>query len=85
MILKEMCGGVVEDAKFLFIFVRVSAAGRALPATLAWWILWRWVNYSSLCRGVNGNRECSIFGKIECSVFRNSSTSFSVTMMQHFL
>lgn len=39
MILNEMCGGVVEDAKFLFIFVRVSAAGRALPATLAWWIL----------------------------------------------
>jgi uncharacterized protein with PIN domain len=35
--------------------------------------------------GVNGNCECSIFGKIECSVFRNSSTSFSVTMMQHFL
>ena len=35
-------------------------------------------------RGVNGNCECSIFGKIECSVFRNSSTSFSVTMMQHF-
>ena len=34
---------------------------------------------------VNGNCECSIFGKIECSVFRNSSTSFSVTMMQHFL
>ena len=34
--------------------------------------------------GVNGNCECSIFGKIECSVFRNSSTSFSVTMMQHF-
>ena len=33
---------------------------------------------------VNGNCECSIFGKIECSVFRNSSTSFSVTMMQHF-
>lgn len=31
MILNEMCGGVVEDAKFLFIFVRVSAAGRALP------------------------------------------------------
>ena len=51
MILKEMCGGVVEDAQFLFIFVRVSAAGRALPATLAWWILWRRVNYSSLCRG----------------------------------
>lgn len=37
----EMCGGVVEDAKFLFIFVRVSAAGRVLPANLAWWILWR--------------------------------------------
>ena len=36
-------------------------------------------------RTVNGNCECSIFGKIECSVFRNSSTSFSVTMMQHFL
>ena len=50
MILNEMCGGVVEDAKFLFIFVRVSAAGRALPATLAWWILGRRVNYSSLCR-----------------------------------
>ena len=49
MILNEMCGWVVEDAKFLFIFVRVSAAGRALPATLAWWILWRRVNYSSSC------------------------------------
>ena len=51
MILNEMCGGVVEDAKFLFIFVRVSAVGRALPATLAWWILGRRVNYSSLYRG----------------------------------
>lgn len=36
--------------KVLFIFVRVSAAGRALPATLAWWILGRRVNYSSSCR-----------------------------------
>jgi len=40
---------------------------------------------STYLQVVNGNRECSIFGKIECSVFRNSSTSFSVTMMQHFL
>ena len=45
----KMCGREVEGAKFLFIFVRVPAVGRALPATLAWWILWRWVNYSSLC------------------------------------
>ena len=55
MILNEMCGWVVEDAKFLFIFVRVPAAGRALPATLAWWILGRGVNYSSLCRGCSLN------------------------------
>lgn len=46
------------------------AAGGAVGSTIA---------------DVNGNCECSIFGKIECSVFRNSSTSFSVTMMQHFL
>jgi len=42
-------------------------------------------NFRGKLAVVNGNRECSIFGKIECSVFRNSSTSFSVTMMQHFL
>jgi hypothetical protein len=32
-----------------------AAAGRPLPATLAWWILWRGVNYSSLCRGCSLN------------------------------
>ena len=37
----KMCGREVEGAKFLFRFVRVSAVGGALPATLAWWILWR--------------------------------------------
>ncbi len=33
---------------------------------------------------VNGNFECSIFGKKECSVLGISSTSFLVAMMQHF-
>lgn len=32
-----------------------AAAGWPLPATLAWWILWRGVNYSSLCRGCSLN------------------------------
>jgi len=34
---------------------------------------------------VNGNCECSNFGKIACSVFSNNSTSFSVTTMQQYL
>ena len=33
---------------------------------------------------VSGNCECGNFGKIECSGFRNSSTSFSVTLMQQY-
>ncbi len=45
----EMCGGEVEDAKFLFIFVMVPAVGLALPATLAWWILWRGVGLEQKC------------------------------------
>ncbi len=33
---------------------------------------------------VNGNYECSNFGKIAFSVFSNSNTSFSVTTMQQY-
>jgi len=60
--------------------IHTAASATAAQAARLWE---RWPLF--LGEVVNGNRECSIFGKIECSVFRNSSTSFSVTMMQHFL
>ena len=36
--------------RFCYLCNGTRRTGRALPATLAWWILWRRVNYSSLCR-----------------------------------
>lgn len=68
-----------------------AAAGLPLPATLAWWILWRGVNYSSLCRGwtlnfleVRGVEElgCALIGFSACGagVFSEGRITMKITV-----